>query len=186
MDNFFKTIYFNQVKQECEFCLAAVERMNKILVDEKAEDDFFREALDLVHHAAAISRIFWPPRCRDKKKTNRAHQRGQALRDELKIQSNHPVQNRTLRDHFEHYEHYEHYDERLDDWVENSKDKNIVNKLIGSRGSIGGIDDSDIIHHYDPSTKIYAFRGEHFNVQELVTGITDIYEKSCFFLEKSA
>lgn len=179
MNNFFKTIYFEQVKQECEFCLAAVEQMNKILEDEKAEGDFFREALDLVHHAAAISRIFWPPRCRTKGKTARAHQRGQALRDELEIQSNHPVQNRTLRDHFEHY------DERLDDWVENSENKNMVKKLIGSRSSIGGIDDSDIIHQYDPSTKIYAFRGEHFNLEELVAGIIDIYKKTCFFLEKA-
>ena len=61
----------------------------------------------------------------------------------------------------------------------------MVKKLIGSRSSIGGIDDSDIIHQYDPSTKIYAFRGEHFNLEELVAGIIDIYKKTCFFLEKA-
>ena len=43
MNNFFKTIYFEQVKQECEFCLAAVEQMNKILEDEKAEGDFLEK-----------------------------------------------------------------------------------------------------------------------------------------------
>lgn len=181
MDDFLKRIYLQQVKQECEFCLAAVARMNEILkLEDESKNDFFREALDLVHHGAAVSRMFWPPRCRDKKKTARAQQRGQVLRDQLKIPSNHSIQKRTLRDHFEHF------DERLDDWAENSRNKNMINQLFGSRNAVGGngIGDSDIIHHYDPVTKIYAFRGEPFDVQELVDGISDIYQKSCAFLDR--
>jgi len=181
MDDFLKRIYLQQVKQECEFCLAAIARMNEILKSEgESQNDFFREALDLVHHAAAVSRIFWPPGCRDKKKKVRAQQRGQALRDQLEIRSNHPIQKRTLRDHFEHF------DERLDDWAENSRNKNMINRLLGPRNAVGGdaIGDSDIIHHYDPATKIYAFRGEAFDIQELVDGIGDIYQKSCAFLDR--
>lgn len=133
-----------------------------------------------MHHAAAISRIFWPPGCRDKKKKAIAQRRGQALRDELGIKSGHPVQKRTLRDHFEHF------DERLDDWAENSRNRNIIGRLFGPRDGVGGdaIDDSDIIHHYDPSTKIYSFRGESFDVQNLVSGINDIHQKASAFLEK--
>lgn len=182
MDDFLKRIYLQQVKQECDFCLVAVTRMNEILkLEDKSQGDFFREALDLVHHAAAVSRIFWPPGCRDKKKKARSQRRGQMLRDHLGLQSNHPIQNRTLRDHFEHF------DERLDDWAENSRNKNIVTSLFGSRNAIGGdgIDDSDIIHHYDPATKIYSFRGEPFDIQELVNGINDIHQKSCAFLDRS-
>ena len=181
MDDFLKRIYLQQVKQECEFCLAAVTKMNEILeLQDQSKNDFFREALDLVHHAAAVSRIFWPPGCRDKKKKVRAQRRGQVLRDQLDIQSNHSIQKRKLRDHFEHF------DERLDDWAENSRNKNIVGSLFGPRSAIGGdgIDDSDIIHHYDPATKIYSFRGEPFDIQELVTGINDIHQKSCAFLDR--
>lgn len=179
MDNFLKGVYLRQAKEECEFCLAAVNRMNEIL-EKEAEGDFFREALDLVHHAAAVSRIFWPPGCRDKKKKARAQRRGQALRDELGIKSGHPVQKRTLRDHFEHF------DERLDDWAENSRNRNIIGRLFGPRHAVGGdaIDDSDIIHHYDPATRMYSFRGEPFNVQDLVSGISDIHQKASEFLEK--
>lgn len=179
MDDFLKGVYLSQVKAECEFCLAAVNRMNEIMKDD-AKGDFFREALDLIHHAAAISRIFWPPGGKDKQKRVRAQRRGQALRDELGINSNNPVQNRTLRDHFEHF------DERLDDWAENSRNRNIISRLLGPRSAVGGnaIDDSDIIHHYDPSSKIYSFRGEPFNIQDLVTGIDDIHKKALAFLEK--
>ena len=152
--------------------------MNEIL-ENKCEGDFFREALDLVHHSAAISRIFWPPGCRDKTKKARAKKRGQSLRDELEINSSHLIQNRTLRDHFEHF------DERLDDWVESSKNKTIISRLLGPRHAVqGNINDDDIIHHYDPKTKIYSFRGEPFNIQELVKGVDDIYQKASKFLEK--
>ena len=83
-------------------------------------------------------------------------------------------------------DHFEHFDERLDDWAENSRNRNIISRLLGPRSAVGGnaIDDSDIIHHYDPSSKIYSFRGEPFNIQDLVTGIDDIHKKALAFLEK--
>ena len=147
--------------------------MNRILANE-VEDDFFLYALDLIHHAAAVSRIFWPPASRNKKSTKRAHRRGQALRDMLFLESGHPVQNRSLRDHFEHF------DERLDDWAESSRNRNIVFRLLGPATLIGGdaIDARDIIYHYDPAIKIFGFRGEHFDIQALASGLSDIYAKT--------
>jgi hypothetical protein len=103
--------------------------------------------------------------------------RGQALRDEFGLQSNHPIENRELRNHFEHF------DERLDDWAEKSKSRGMAT-IIGPNRT-AGIEDSDIIHHYDPATKIYSFRGKPFDVQKLVDGVDDIYQKTCKFLEKT-
>ena len=142
-------------------------------MQKKIDGDFFQYALDLIHHAAAISRIFWPPGGRNKESKKRAQRRGQFLRDLLELQSGHAVQNRALRDHFEHF------DERLDEWAESSKNRNIVHQLFGPRNAIGGnaIQDSDIIHHFDPKTNIFGFRGEHYNIQELATGIDDIYQR---------
>lgn len=139
----------------------------------KIDGDFFQYALDLIHHASAISRIFWPPGGRNKESKKRAQRRGQFLRDLLELQSGHALQNRALRDHFEHF------DERLDEWAESSKNRNIVRQLFGPRTAIGGdaIQDSDIIHHFDPDTNIFGFRGEHYNIQELATGIDDIYQR---------
>lgn len=172
MDDFLQSIYLRQVAQECEYCFEAISRMNAIL-SRSVEGDFFREALDLVHHAAAVSRIFWPPGGSNKQKRQRAMRRGQFLRDSLGLQSGHPIQDRTLRDHFEHF------DERLDAWAEESPNRNIVQSLIGPRSAIGGdaIKDSDIIRHYDPNTKMLGFRGEMFDVQDIATGIEEIHKK---------
>jgi hypothetical protein len=172
MDNFLEQIYLEQAKQECEACFVAVKAFNTALERERSEDPF-AHASAFVHHAAAVSRIFWPPGSRDKHARQRAHRRGETLRKALLIPTNHPVQERTLRDHFEHF------DERLDDWAERSKNRNIVGKLLGPRSAIGGdaIQDEDIIHHYDPATKIYVFRGEKFDVQALAAGLDDLYAK---------
>ena len=179
MDDFLSKIYLGQAKQECERCFYSINMMNQIL-EKNTEDDFFQYALDLIHHAAAVSRIFWPPGGRNKASTKRAHKRGQSLRDLIQLKNGHPVQNRALRDHFEHF------DERLDEWAESSVNRCIVGKLFGPRSSIGGdsIKDSDIINHYDPETKRFGFRGEYFDIQQLVSGLTDIYQKTEAKLEE--
>jgi hypothetical protein len=170
MDDFLQQIYLIEVKQQCEYCFEAVQKMNAILKD-REKGDFFREAHYLVHHAAAISRIFWPPKGRDKEATKRAKRRGRFLRDLLGLTSGHPIENRALRDHFEHF------DERLDDWAEKSRYRSIVDRFIGPRGAIrvNGIHDTDFIRHYDPAKKTLSFRGERFDVQALASGLDDIY-----------
>ncbi len=92
----------------------------------------------------------------------------------LNLENQHTVEDKSLRNHFEHF------DERLDDWAENSKFKNIVHKLIGPRErAISGacIDDTDIIHHFDPATNIFAFRGEKYDLSKLALGLIDIHER---------
>lgn len=172
MDDFLQRIYLEQAKHECEACFAAVQAFNSALAGAQDQDPFLHVSA-LIHHAAAVSRIFWPPSARDKHAHKRAQRRGEFLRSSLMIPSSHTIQSRTLRDHFEHF------DERLDDWAERSKNRNIVRKLLGPRTAIGGdaIQDEDIIDHYDPATKIYAFRGEKFDVQAIASGVEDLYAR---------
>lgn len=172
MDDFLLRIYLEQAKDECERSFLAIKELNTAIAS-MGKCDPFGPAQSLVHHAAAVSRIFWPPGSKDKHARHRSQRRGDVLRKAIGVTNGHPVQNRALRDHFEHF------DERLDDWAERSKNRNIVKQLVGPRTAIGGdaITDEDIIHQYDPATKVYAFRGERFDVQELATGLDDIYAK---------
>jgi hypothetical protein len=96
------------------------------------------------------------------------------LRQALKVDDAHVLKNRTLRDHFEHL------DERLDEWAETSPNKNIVDNMIGPRAAIGGnaIKDQDIIRMFDPGTKLIVFRGERFDIQGLVGGLTEVQSKA--------
>lgn len=165
-------MYLEQAQRDCEGCYSAISMFNAALAPPGAEDPF-AHAMALVQRAAAVSRIFWPPGARDKHVRQRAQRRGEALRKTLSIPCGHAIQSRTLRDHFEHF------DERLDDWAERSKNRNIVRRFIGPRAAIGGdaIQDQDIIDHYDPATRTYSFRGEAFDIQALAAGIDDLYRR---------
>ena len=171
MDRFIERIYLHELVTQCEYAVAAVQRMNALLASrENVTAEFFREASDFLQHTSAASRLLWPPGGSDKVRRERANTRGDHLRISLGIDGDHVLRSRRLRDHLEHY------DERIDDWAETSPNKNIVDNMIGPRSAIGGdaIRDADIMRLYDPSTKKFVFRGESLDIQELVSGLIDV------------
>ena len=175
MDRFIECIYLHELITQCENAVAAVERMNVLLTTQQnVASEFFREASDFLQHTSAASRLLWPPGGSDKARRERANARGGHLRNSLGIDGDHILRSRRLRDHLEHY------DERIDDWAETSPNKNIVDNMIGPRSAIGGdaIKDTDIMRLYDPSTKKFVFRGKSFDIQELVSGVTDVHDRA--------
>lgn len=175
MDRFIERIYLYELITQCENAVAAVQRMNTLLaLQQNVAAEFFREAADFLQHTSAVSRLLWPPGSNDRVRRERAEKRGTHLRTSLGVDGDHVLRSRRLRDHLEHY------DERIDDWAETSPNKNIVDNMIGPRSAIGGdaIKDTDIMRLYDPSTKKFVFRGESFDVQELVNGVIDIRDRA--------
>lgn len=175
MDRFIERIYLHELITQCENAVAAVQRMNALLATQQnAAAEFFREAADFLQHTSAASRLLWPHGSSDRVRRERAENRGAHLRTSLGVDGEHVLRSRRLRDHLEHY------DERIDDWAETSPNKNIVDNMIGPRSAIGGdaIRDTDIMRLYDPSTKKFVFRGESFDVQELVSGVIDIRDRA--------
>lgn len=174
MDEFIEGIYLRELVAQCEFGIGSVQRMNKVLETSGSPSEFFREAGNFLQHSSAVSRLLWPPSTMNRLKKKRAKKRGGHLQNTLAIDDGHSLRDRTLRDHFEHF------DERLDDWAETSPHKNIVDNMIGPRNAIGGdsIKDQDIMKLFDPATNMLIFRGERFNVQALVDGLTEVQAKA--------
>jgi hypothetical protein len=181
MDGQLQYIYLTQIRDECERCIYAVHQMNDINLRGKP-GNFFYAVFDLVHHSAAVSRYLWPP-SGSGKKGMRATARGKFLRDLLGLAEGHPIEDRALRNHFEHI------DERLDDWAETSICRNMVRYHVGTGpgGGIGGnaITSSDMFHHWDPEHQTLGFRGEHFDIQKIVHGICEIYDKTVAMVGQS-
>jgi hypothetical protein len=175
MEAALEKVYLRQIDVQCRYALTAVARMNAILaIDENMPiEDFFREAQALLNCAGAVSRLLWPPRIADTIKNTRAVARGEYLRTALAISEPNALQDRGLRNHLEHF------DERLDDWAENSRNRNIADRLIGPRGMIGGggIADTDIFRQFDPATKKFIFRGDEFDLEALVSAILDVAQR---------
>src|SRR5687768_13411075 len=105
---FIETVYLRELMTQCESAKAAVRRMNELLAARQTAE-FFREAADLLQHAACISRLLWPAPKGNSAERVRAIERGQHLCSSLGVNDRHVLRGRTLRDHLEHY------DERLDD-----------------------------------------------------------------------
>jgi hypothetical protein len=174
MDDFIESIYIRELLMQCQYAVDAIRRMNEILAAHDCPSEFFREAGDFLQHSSAVSRLLWPPGSTSRAKKKRAKQRGAHLRRTLKVDDTHMLRTRALRDHFEHL------DERLDDWAETSAYRNIVDNMIGPRTAIWGdsIRDQDIIRMFDPSTELFVFRGEQFDVRALVNGLTDVQSRA--------
>ena len=56
--------------------------------------------------------------------------------------------------------------------------------MIEPRATLGGhvIEDHEIMRLFDPATNLLIFRGESFNVQDLVDGVSDVKGRAQFRL----
>ncbi|HEV2563006.1 MAG TPA: hypothetical protein VGT78_12780 [Rhizomicrobium sp.] len=177
MDDHLVDLYLMEIEQHLVDSLDCIARVNQCLQilhssDRKnganANSELFRELHAFANHAASASRVFWPGVGSMKKESReRAEKRAIFLRALLDLDETHELAKRTLRNSFEHY------DEALDDWAENSRNRNIVIQFIGPPSAIGGdgIDASDIFTCYNPQEKIFYFRGQQFDIQKIVTAI---------------
>lgn len=174
METFVEKIYVEELITQCTWAIAAVARMNDILEsnEQGRPQLFFRQAVELLQHSALASKLLWPPGGSIAFKNKRAKARGQHLRGVLQMPELHVLKSRSLRDHFEHY------DERLDDWVANSPNRIFVDDVIGPRAWVGGVQDHEIFKLYDPQTKTLLFRGEPFDIQALVDGLSDVQKRA--------
>ena len=155
----------------------------------KDSKDYRQGLLRSVHsfltHAGNVSKLLWPTNPRRergeskedyKTQCKETNDRGGHLRRELDISEQHPLKDRTLRDHLEHF------DERLDTWSRTSRNHNIV-ELIGPASAVAGARKSDVIA-YNPATDVYFFRGDEFSVQTLVTAVEQLLSKVKNTLER--
>ena len=179
MDGHEKSIYLGEVATQCRYVLGAVVQLNNALnalqtrpeeVLDCQQRDFvlgevFRSIHSLLTHTSNISRIFWPTEGKDNASRIRV-ERGRELRAYIGLPDDqHPLKKRTLRDHLEHF------DERLDHWRKTSQRRNFAQDNIGPWGAIAGIEESDVMRWFDPDARRFIFRGESFNIQELVSAI---------------
>jgi hypothetical protein len=176
-------VYLREADTQCRLVLGAVVALNNAMTASSAKPDpghnwdhfayiqgeIFRSLHSLLTHASNVSRLFWPPAGQSPGAKQR-EARGRLLRERVGLPDEaHPLHKRTLRDHLEHF------DERIDHWRETSVRKNYVQDVVGPKGMIQGLDETDMMRWYDPGRKTFLFRGEEFNVQELVSAVDALH-----------
>jgi hypothetical protein len=179
MDSRDIAVYLKEAETQCRLAIGAVIALNNALNANSdapgggtdwerfkyIQGEIFRSLHSLLTHASNISRLFWPPTS-SKKEGQAREQRGSFLRSRVGLaEDGHVLKKRTLRDHLEHF------DERIDHWRETSVRKNYAQDIVAPKGAIYGLEETDIMRWYDPSRKMFMFRGEEFDIQELISAI---------------
>jgi len=128
-----------------------------------AVDDALVILLEIMNHAASLSRYFWPVSNREPHRG-----RGQRLRDVYTIDGHSPLKNRNVRNAVEHF------DERLDNLLSEFPTSNILPSYFGSRANfdtqsaicfIGYLVDDQVIKILDTETKIPEVLSEIEKIQ---------------------
>lgn len=192
MDDFLKRVYVTEVKSQGYFAYNAIDSLNQALraVHEFDGDwvrrnffhaEVFRQTHSFLTHASNISRLFWPPQPRKRKdETPEAFaqrqafttKRGTLLLELFGLDDSSPLKSRELRDHLEHY------DERLDHWSTISGGRHIATDTIGPPNAIVGIDASNTMRWFDPTTNSFRFRGEEYELRSLAIAVEQLLSKA--------
>jgi len=185
MDSFLQQVYVCEVQSQAHFALNAIAALNQALQALPEFDgnwdrrnffhaEVFRQTHSFLTHASNVSRLFWAPQSQKRKaesaesfETRRSFTtgRGKTLLELFELEDESPLKSRVLRDHLEHY------DERLDHWSNTSATRNMVSDTIGPPNSIVGLDPSDTMRWFDPTTLSFRFRGETYALQPLATAV---------------
>lgn len=165
MDDHILRIFLGEIQSQISSALMRAGEMEWALKQRSPNARFFAAAQAFLVHAAMVSKLFWPS-----DQTARAKTRGRELRAVFGLGEDHPLSKRTLRNHLEHY------DDRVDDWVERSRNRHIVIDMIGPPTAIGGsaIDPEDLMRVFDPSTGVFWFRGEKFDIKEMASALQSL------------
>lgn len=202
MDERTTEIYVGELSTQCEFALNAIHGLGNVLsrlfdrnsdrtaeVDATLQAEIFRTIHSFLTHTSNVSLLLWAaPSARPREGETKqqaldraaaSRQRGVDLRHLLAVtpSEGHVLQNREIRNHLEHF------DERLDDWAKTSQRRNIVQDFLGSPDAISGIDPTDFMRCYDPATKHLYFRGEYFDLQEMVTAVSELRKQCLTWLD---
>lgn len=118
--------------------------------------------------AGNVSKILWP--------STEYIERGERLRELLKVYDNSILSDRSLRNHFEHY------DDRIEKWF-NGKSSAVYSDLaIDPLKSMRRNVPSNHNRAYDPLTQTLTFRGESFDLAAVLKELKEIRIKCRHFV----
>lgn len=170
MDTFVQAVYLTEIQTQCCFALHAVRGINQAMALCEADAshhhtlhlEVFRQMHSFLTHSSNVSKLLWPV-------ASASQERGSALRTLLGVPEASCLKDRTLRNHLDHY------DERLDAWRKQDQRLIISDCNIGPKDMIEGVDDTGAMRNYDPAKKIFSFRGEDYDIQELTHAARDLF-----------
>jgi hypothetical protein len=116
------------------------------------QDRFWASVQLFLTGAANVAKLFWAPD--DRRTAGAWRERGRILRVSLNVQDGSVLQQKGFRNDFEHF------DERLEKWLTDSPNRNMIDRNVGPKGAIAGFQDREFMRGFDQTTWSITFNGE--------------------------
>jgi len=162
MDQNTLAIYIHELRNQCLHAQASFNLFNQALNSQQGQAILYSGQM-IMMPASQLSSLLWPTRAR-------ARSRGEALRKVLQLTEKHPLNDRRLS------EIWERSDEKTEEWINNTKGKQVAFDFIGNSSELGdGTTTEDCIYRgFNPATQVYTYRGVGFNLPAVAKAISDI------------
>jgi len=162
MDQNTLSIYIHELRNQCLHLQASFNLFNQAANAGQGQGILYGGQMILMP-ASQISSLLWPTRAR-------ARGRGEALRKVLQLNEKHALNDRRLS------EIWEHSDEKTEEWINNTKGKQIIFDLVGDPTSVGdGSTTIDCVYRgYNPANQVFTYRGVAFNLTALAKAVSDV------------
>lgn len=162
MDNNTLAIYIHELRNQCLHTQASFDLFNQSVMN-KAATGVLYGGMMILMPGSQIASILWPTRARSRG-------RGEALRKALQLPEKHPLNDRRLA------ELWEHSDEKLEEWIANTKGQQVIFDYVGDPAEVGdgNTPEGSIFRAYNPNTHTYYYRGVGYNLQAVAKAISDV------------
>jgi hypothetical protein len=162
MDNATLAIFIHEIRNQCLYTQASFSVFSQSF-EQKIHAGVFFSAQSTLLAASQLSNLIWPTGPRSKK-------RGEEVRRVLELDEKHPLNNHRIRTV------WDKSDEKLEKWASETKGGNVVFDHLGDMSQFdpSSFTQENIYRLYDPTTAIFIFRGDSYNMQALGKAIADI------------
>ncbi|WP_230671065.1 hypothetical protein [Rathayibacter sp. Leaf248] len=153
LDDQLEAHFRTSLHRHCRRFMSAIESLEQALGSVGSRsDDVWDAAQRALTEVGMMSKVLWPVDRKDRA-------RGVLLRESIGVPLSSMLSDRAVRNALEHA------DERLQDWYNSSTRRNYTT-LIGPRSLVGGMEDSDVVLHYDENHFLHAW-GESVDMRAL-------------------
>lgn len=161
-----ETVFIGEIVLQSKIAELAAKRVSAIK-DNFDQIEVWSSIQSILVAAGKVSKILWP--------SKEYAERGERLRELLKVSEDNILSNRKFRNHFEHY------DERIEDWFKKQSSAVYSDLAVDPFKSIWG--NVPCNHHraYDPLTQTLTFRGESFDLAAVLKELKEIRNKCSDF-----
>ena len=162
-----ETVFIGEIVLQSKIAELAAKRLSAIK-ENFDQIEVWSSIQSILVAAGNVSKILWP--------STEYKERGERLRELLKVDDNNILSDRSLRNHFEHY------DDRIEKWFKGKSSAVYSDLAIDPLKSMRRNFPTNHHRAYDPLTQTLTFRGESFDLTAVLKELKEIRIKCSDFV----